>query len=84
MFEQVNESYKHSVPKGSETHFAVTVVTPMFEGRKLIDRHRAVQDVLKDELSTGVHALSIAAKTPAQWEAAPVKLATPPCAGGGK
>jgi BolA-like protein 1 len=79
---QVNDSHKHAVPKGAETHFSVTVVTPVFEGVKLIDRHRMVNQVLADELTTGVHALSITAKTPAQWEASPVPNSTPSCAGG--
>jgi BolA-like protein 1 len=80
--DQVNDSYKHAVPKGSETHFSVTLVTPKFEGVKLIDRHRMVNQVLAEELTSGVHALSITAKTPAQWEAAPIPNSTPKCAGG--
>ncbi|XP_050022741.2 bolA-like protein 1 isoform X2 [Dermacentor andersoni] len=31
-----NESYMHNVPKGSETHFRVTVVSSMFEGKSLV------------------------------------------------
>ena len=34
--EVVNESYMHNVPKGSETHFKVLVVSPQFEGLPLI------------------------------------------------
>jgi acid stress-induced BolA-like protein IbaG/YrbA len=36
----INESYMHAVPKNSETHFKVVVVSPAFEGLKLIARHR--------------------------------------------
>lgn len=36
----LNESYMHAVPKNSETHFKVVVVSPMFDGQKLIARHR--------------------------------------------
>ncbi|EDQ87104.1 uncharacterized protein MONBRDRAFT_38125, partial [Monosiga brevicollis MX1] len=32
-----NESYMHSVPRGSETHFKVTIVSDQFEGMKLIE-----------------------------------------------
>lgn len=32
----INESYMHNVPKGSETHFKVVVVSPKFEGLPLI------------------------------------------------
>ena len=34
--EVMNESYMHNVPKGSETHFKVVVVSPKFEGQPLI------------------------------------------------
>ncbi len=32
----------HNVPKGSETHFKVLVVSQQFSDKKLIDRHRFV------------------------------------------
>jgi stress-induced morphogen len=32
----INESYMHNVPKGSETHFKVVVVSKKFEGLPLI------------------------------------------------
>ena len=64
----INESYMHNVPKGSETHFKVVVVSEKFkEMKSLIQKHRAVNEVLSEELSNGVHALSIVAKTPDQW-----------------
>ncbi len=81
----VNESSMHSVPPGSETHFKVLVVSPAFEGLGLVDRHRRVNELLRDELRDGVHALSIRALTPAQWEAsAGPGPASPPCLGGSK
>ncbi|KNC47808.1 BolA protein [Thecamonas trahens ATCC 50062] len=82
----VNESYKHSVPADAETHFKVTVVSDAFDGLALIERHRKVYDVLGDELKASVHALSIKAKTPAQWEAAgkSISHSTPNCLGGSK
>lgn len=81
----VNESHMHSVPPGSETHFKVLVVSPAFEGQPLVQRHRAVNAALADELRSGVHALSIRALTPSQWEVdgAP-GFQSPPCLGGSK
>eukprot|EP01032_Pedospumella_encystans_P018626 gene18626-21196_t len=46
--EIINESYKHNVPKGAESHFKVVVVSPEFEGKSLIQRHRAVNQTLSD------------------------------------
>ena len=64
-----NESYKHSVPKGSESHFKVFVVSPVFEGKSLLERHRMVNDAVKGgEAALPIHALSIQAKTPTQWQ----------------
>lgn len=46
-------------------------------------RHRTVNAILKDELEGGVHALSIQAKTPTQWEkSAYAVAASPNCMGG--
>ena len=40
--EIINESHMHNVPKDSETHFKVVVVSPNFSGTSLIARHRTV------------------------------------------
>lgn len=79
----INESYMHNVPKGSETHFKVVVVSENFNDKPLIQRHRMVNETLKEELATGVHALSIQAKTPGQWESSEkIVTKSPPCLGG--
>merc|ERR1712066_157501 len=80
--EIINESYMHNVPKGSETHFKVVVVSEKFLDTKLIARHRMVNDSLREELQTGVHALSIVAKTPAQWGEGSTVERSPACRGG--
>ncbi|HVK60185.1 MAG TPA: BolA family protein, partial [Bdellovibrionales bacterium] len=56
--EVVNESHAHSVPKNSETHFKVVVVSAAFDGLSRIARQRLVNEALKTELSGGVHALT--------------------------
>ena len=47
-----------------ETHFNLKIVSPKFDGQSLVKRHRMVYDLLSDELRSGLHALSIVAKTP--------------------
>jgi BolA protein len=79
-----NESHKHSVKPGSETHFAVVVVSPAFDGLNLVARHRRVNETLKAVFSDGLHALRIHAVTPAEFEARPDVPAAPPCLGGSK
>lgn len=93
--EIVNESFMHKVPKGSETHFKVIVVSEKFAGLSPIQRHRLVYASVQDEFQNAggtVHALSINAKTPAEWQAilgdqdalSQAQQRSPPCLGGDK
>jgi stress-induced morphogen len=80
-----NESHMHSVPKGSETHFKVLIVSTAFEGLGAVDRHRRVHGMLADELRSGLHALTLRALTPSQWEAdGSASFQSPECLGGSK
>uniref|UniRef100_A0A7S1XYY2 BolA-like protein n=2 Tax=Phaeomonas parva TaxID=124430 RepID=A0A7S1XYY2_9STRA len=81
----LNESSGHNVPPGSESHFKVVVVSQQFDGVGLLQRHRLVNHALAEELDGAIHALSIVAKTPAQWEKAggmDSVAASPACRGG--
>ena len=63
-----NESSRHNVPLGSETHFKVVVVSKSFDGSRLLARHRQVNTLLADEFTSGLHALSLHLYTPDEWE----------------
>jgi len=57
----------HGAFDGSgETHFRVRIVSPAFAGMSRIDRHRAVNDLLAEELKAGVHALAIEPAAPGE------------------
>uniref|UniRef100_A0A914V0H0 BolA-like protein 1 n=1 Tax=Plectus sambesii TaxID=2011161 RepID=A0A914V0H0_9BILA len=80
--EVICESHMHNVPKGSEKHFKVSVVSDKFEGLPLIKRHRLVNEALAEELAGPVHALRIDAYPTSQYtgqKSAP----SPACRGGG-
>jgi BolA protein len=66
----INESHMHAGHAGSpgsgESHFRVLVVSPAFEGRSRVDRHRAVNALLEEEFRDGVHALAVNAKAPGE------------------
>ncbi len=82
--EVLNESFKHHVPKGSETHFLVILVSTAFEGQTLIQKQRAVNCCLETFLGPKgpVHALSQKLYTPQQWQALENKdFSTPNCQG---
>lgn len=74
-----NESHMHNVPKDSETHFRVELVSREFEGMSLVQRHRRINSILAEELRNGVHALSIDARAPEQSDSLPK---SPTCRGG--
>jgi BolA protein len=72
----VDESGRHAGHAGAsredgsqgETHFHIRLVSTAFEGLGRVERQRRVYAVLKDELAGPVHALSLAALTPAEAE----------------
>ncbi|OMO92679.1 BolA protein [Corchorus olitorius] len=67
-------SYQHAGHAGvrgsdGETHFNLRIVSKEFEGKSLVKRHRLIYGLLDEELQSGLHALSIVAKTPSEAEA---------------
>lgn len=79
-----NESHLHSGP-AQESHFRVVLVSQQFANERLLKRHKAVNQVLADELANHIHALALHTYTAEEWqakgEAAP---ASPACLGGSK
>ena len=80
-----NESYRHRVPEGSESHWNLIIVADAFADKARVARQRAVFAALGD-LVPRIHALTIKALTPQEWEDAGGAIANPapPCMGGGK
>ena len=81
----INESGNHNVPAGSESHFKVVMVSDIFAGKRLIQRHRLINSLLKDELANDIHALALHTYTPEEWGKQFGEYPTSPnCLGGGK
>lgn len=81
----INESHRHSVPPGAESHFKVVIVSDRFDGLPLVRRHQAVNEVLGEELRGPVHALSLETLTAEEWARRGGRMtASPPCLGGSK
>lgn len=52
----------HAGDNGSgESHFKLFIVSNKFEDMSRVNRQRLIYDILKDEMKTSVHALSIQA-----------------------
>ena len=63
----IDESAKHAGHAGAASgggHFIVNIVSPAFENKTLIQRHRLVYNAVGDIMHSEIHALSIQAKTP--------------------
>ena len=54
-----DESYRHNVPAGSESHFKVVIVSDCFAGQRFLARHRLIYGELAAELAGSVHALAL-------------------------
>ncbi|ASJ95999.1 BolA family protein [Shewanella marisflavi] len=79
--EVINESDNHHVPPNSETHFKVIVASAAFEGKRLIGRHRVVNEALQPQFDAGLHALSMHTFTPDEWAQEAEVPASPKCRG---
>ena len=53
--------------EGGESHFSILIVSSSFKGKTLIQRHRMVNEALKDELKSQIHALTIKTLTPKEY-----------------
>ena len=47
--EVADESHRHSVPEGAESHFKVLAVSESFADKSLVARHRTVNQLLAAE-----------------------------------
>jgi acid stress-induced BolA-like protein IbaG/YrbA len=57
----------HIQVEGDGQHFYATIVSPEFEGKRLIQRHQLVYSAMGDRMKAEVHALSIKAFTPDEF-----------------
>jgi acid stress-induced BolA-like protein IbaG/YrbA len=63
---------EHLHVEGDGRHWYATLVSPEFEGKRLIQRHQQVYATLGEKIKTDeVHALSMKTYTPAEWQATP-------------
>lgn len=69
-----DESHLHAghagAREGGQSHFRILVVSSAFEGLSRVDRQRAVNAALKDELAGPVHALAMKTLTPQEAKSA--------------
>ena len=62
-----DDSHRHAGHEGAKSgggHFAVTIVSPHFQGKTLVQRHQMIYQALGEMMKREIHALSIQALTP--------------------
>ncbi len=69
--EIIDESDRHAghahrmgAPDAGETHYRVVLISEAFAGQPRVARSRKVHKLLEAEFKSGLHALSLALKTP--------------------
>lgn len=59
----INDSNLHnghlSSPGDGQSHFTVEIKSDLLNDKKLIQQHKIINDLLKEEFNSGLHALSI-------------------------
>lgn len=50
------------------THYAARIISSAFEGKRAIARHQLVYQCLGSLMGNEIHAMSIRAHTPGEWE----------------
>jgi BolA protein len=69
--EVINESHLHAGHQEhfdgqGETHLRVRIVADAFAGMSRIERHRAINALVAEELAGGVHAFAVEAAAPGE------------------
>lgn len=72
LVEVIDDSAKHrghaGVRQSGGGHYQALVVSDVFDGLTRVARHQKVYSVLRDEMSSNIHALSLQLFTPAEWK----------------
>ncbi len=53
---------------GTMDHFQVLIISPLFEGKTMVEQHQMVYKALGDLMKEAIHALALKTYTPQQWK----------------
>jgi stress-induced morphogen len=77
-FEEIEDLIEDAIPDAEATvtrmrgdhdddHLAATVVSPAFEGERLVQQHELVYDALGEHMTEEIHALDLSTYTPEEY-----------------
>lgn len=69
--EIINESHLHAGHQETfdgtgETHLRIKVVASAFEGMSRVERHRAINALVQEEIAEGLHAIAMETRAPSE------------------
>ena len=72
IFKRLSKKIKNSTIEicdntADSNHFSILIISDMFNKLSLINRHKIIYNLFKDELTREIHALQIKAFTPQEW-----------------
>ena len=53
-----------TIDTSAQTHFKIKIVSRLFEGKSRLERHRIVNELLRQEWTNGLHSVRLTALTP--------------------
>jgi stress-induced morphogen len=53
---------------GTMDHLEILVVSDVFKGKRLLQQHQLIMDILKEDLKEKIHAVKITTKTKEQFQ----------------
>lgn len=74
-----DESRNHAGRKGQESHFKILLVSDDFIDKNRVQRQRLLNDLLKEEFTLGLHALSLRLLTCEEWQKNKSSFQSPQC-----
>ena len=72
IIKRLQENFKNSKIEvadmtGQSNHFSLLIISDEFESISLINRHKRIHALFKEELTIEIHAFQIKALTPVEW-----------------
>ncbi|XRX42717.1 MAG: BolA family protein [Buchnera aphidicola (Eriosoma harunire)] len=64
-----NHSQKHNFHRINKiiTHLQIVIISQFFLNKTLLDRHRIIQDIIKNNVTHTIYSISIHAYTKSEW-----------------
>ncbi|MFT5757146.1 MAG: BolA protein [Alteromonadaceae bacterium] len=63
----INETYLRKLPAIIKSNFKIIIISRVFEGKKIKQRHSAINKVLAEELNDNISALTLHSYTEKEW-----------------